>query len=135
MSSLQQVTDRRCRQVRFEDEATRPARRNSLPVVVRFARRDENDCRPAFGGKRDGNREPVSVRKLHVEQHHVRDAGSDRRESFRRVPCFACDDVTRSLEQFSRDGAKRLVIVHDQHALGHAWDRRTPLAPRCRGFP
>jgi hypothetical protein len=120
MPSAQEGSDRRCRQFRLDDEAARAAGRNATPVVVRFTGRGEHDCRPVSGGERDGDCKPVAVWKLHVEQNSVGGVDGDRRQGLRRVPCFAYDDVARSLEQFSRNSAKGFVIVDDQHAQGHA---------------
>jgi hypothetical protein len=61
--------------------------------------------------------------------------GGDRGEGFRRVRGFARDDVARVLQELSRDGPERLVIVDDQHALGHIPNGRTPLLQRLRVFP
>src|SRR5207244_4119779 len=77
----------------------------------------------------------VAVRKLHVEEHGVRRLGGDRGEGLCRIGCFAGDDVAGAFQQLSRDGAKRLVIVDDQDALSHRFNRRTRFRSRLRVFP
>ena len=67
------------------------------------------------------------VRELHVEQHGIGRLDGDCGEGFRRVRRFAGDDVPGALQELSRDRAKRLVVVDDQHALHHV----AIVAHRC----
>src|SRR6266545_5612139 len=90
---------------------------------------------PSAAASADAIAKAVSVGKLHVKKHGVRRLGSDRGEGFRRIRCLAGDDVARALQQLPRDGAKRLVIVDDQHTLAHTGNRRTRLPRRLRVFP
>jgi hypothetical protein len=64
---------------------------------------------------------------LHVEEGYIRGFGHDRGERLCHICSFAGNNVACVLEQFPRDGAKRLLIVDDQHAFAHGCNRRTTL--------
>ena len=83
-TSPDQGGERRRREPPLRDEAARAAGRDAPAVVLRFARGDEHDDRPAVGRERGCDRESVAVGKLHVEQDGVGRLGCDRGEGFRR---------------------------------------------------
>lgn len=78
-------------------------------------RRDQHDRRTILvHGQPLGNLEPVEIRKLHVEQHHVGAELLDGPQRRGAVAGFADDLEALRAQESSGEGTETVVVVHDE---------------------
>jgi hypothetical protein len=119
-AAIQQLRDRRARELALGDEAAGPAAADERAEVRRVAARDEDDGGRAVEGRDAlGHGEPVEVGQVDVEQHDVRAEAAGLVDAALAVRGLADHVVALRLQEHARRRPEGRVVVDDEDGRGH----------------